>query len=278
MDIGFSIMDNELLNINKTKIKKLSKMFSVIQIMFSTTNFDTNKFKILLKQIKPIIKTFNTLFIHASYQINIGSELILSNNNLFNIGISILIDEIKISKKLKANGIVLHIGKNTKGLNNQNNVYNNMVMFVIELFEQLKKQSLLIDILFETPAGQNGDMLYDLNNFVSFIESFKSQSFYNNICVCIDTCHIFQAGYDINNKKVLDNVFNIFEPIKNKVKLIHLNDSKNIVGKHLDRHEKIGFGKINVSSLRKIIQHFEVPFVLETVGPYEQQILNLYEN
>ena len=274
MDIGFSIMDNELLKIDE--IKRLSKKFSIIQIMFCTTNFETIKFKKTLKKIKETIKMFKMVFVHTSYQINIGSELILSNNELFNISLDILINEIKMAKKLKANGVVLHIGKNTKGQHNENNVYNNMIMFVIELFEQLKTKSLLMDILFETPAGQKGDMLFNLNSFVEFIESFKSQSFYNNICVCIDTCHIFQAGYDINDKKVLKNVFDIFKPIKNKVKLLHLNDSKNTVGKHLDRHERIGVGKINVSSLKEIIQHFNVPFVLETVGPYEPQAKLLF--
>jgi deoxyribonuclease-4 len=283
MDIGFSINSND---INENEIKKLKKTFNSIQIMilFDVLKFDknvNNKYFIEIKNIKKILSSFKNIYIHASYKINIGSELILSNNNFYNIGIDIIINEIKIAKYIGSNGIILHLGKNTiKTLNdktkkslNDKNVYNNMIIFIIELFKKLKKQKLLFNILFETPAGQKGDICYDLIEFVNFILSFKNMEFYKYINICIDTCHIFQAGYNLNDDKILNNVFKIFNPVFNKVKLIHLNNSKYDFNNKKDRHEQINKGFINVSSLKKIINNFNgIPLVLETEGPYEKQI------
>ena len=275
MDIGFSINSND---INELEIKKLKKTFNSIQIMilFDVLKFDknvNNKYFIEIKKIKKILSSFKNIFIHASYKINIGSELILSNNNFYNIGIDIIINEIKIAKYIGSNGIILHLGKNTKKILNDENVYNNMVIFIIELFKKLKKQKLLFNILFETPAGQKGDICFDLNEFVKFISSFKNMEFYNYINICIDTCHIFQAGYNLNDDKILNDVFEIFNPVFNKVKLIHLNNSKYDFNNKKDRHEQINKGFINISSLKKIINNFNgIPLVLETEGPYEKQI------
>ena len=90
--------------------------------------------------------------------------------------------------------------------------------------------------------------------------------------MCLDTCHIFQAGYNLNNNQILNNVFKILKPIQHKIKLIHMNDSVNDYGSGIDRHEKIGYGKINVKQLKKIINTYNIPMILETNPPYEEQI------
>lgn len=267
MDIGFGICESNLININKKDLKKLLKLFNTVQIMFSSQNGN-------IDLLKPFAKQFKNVYIHASYQINIANQLIETPTGLFNIGMEILLDEIENAIKLGAKGIVLHIGKNTRN-EDKNVIYNNMIMFIIELFDLMKRKTITFSILLETPAGQSSDMLYDIREFVDFVQIFKNADFYRNLNVCIDTCHIFQAGYDLNDVKGLNDVFETFNPIKNKVKLLHLNDSKNDVGQGLDRHEKIGFGKIKVKNLKKIIEHFNVPIILETVAPYEIQIDNL---
>ena len=126
-------------NANWSNFHELKKTFNSIQIMilFDVLKFDknvNNKYFIEIKKIKKILSSFKNIFIHASYKINIGSELILSNNNFYNIGIDIIINEIKIAKYIGSNGIILHLGKNTKKILNDENVYNNMVIFIIELF------------------------------------------------------------------------------------------------------------------------------------------------
>ena len=104
--------------------------------------------------------------------------------------------------------------------------------------------------------------------------------------VCLDTCHIYDAGYDIVND--LDGVLNKFDTVigLDKLKAIHLNDDKNSFGSHKDRHEKIGEGSIGIEAFEKIINHPKLrnlPFYLETpneLDGYAKEIAllkNLYK-
>jgi len=250
-------------------IKELSMNFNSIQIMFNKKNLSDND----IDTINNILKKYKNIYVHASYQINIASDLIPTKNDLFNIGFDILINEIIYANKINAKAIILHIGKNVKNKYNPDHAYNNMIKFVIELFNKLKKMNIKTTLLFETPAGQGGEICYNLNEFVNFILTFKSLDFYKNIGICIDTCHVFQAGYNINNDKVIKNIHHIFKPIKNKINLIHLNDSVKDYGMHIDRHEQIGKGKINVDKLIKfILPYKKLPLIFETNPPYHQQI------
>ena len=254
---------------NINLIKLWSSKFDCIQIMFSKTKLSSTE----LKQIKNIIKDYKYIFVHASYQINIGSELLPSETDLYSIGLDILINEIKWAKKINAHGIVLHMGKNVKKKYDSTHVYNNMVKFIIELFSKLKTKKITLSVLLETPAGQCGEMCWDLNEFVKFVSKFSSLYWYPQLGICLDTCHIFQAGYDFNNLKVIKQVHKILEPIQHKIKLIHLNDSYHLVGSHIDRHEQIGQGQIQIDKLIQFIYPYKsIPMILETTGPYEEQI------
>ena len=254
---------------NIQSINNLSKNFNSIQIMFNKTKLSDNE----IDNIKNIIKNYKNIYVHASYQINIGSELILTKNDFFNIGFDILINEIIYANKINAKAIIIHMGKNVKKQYNIKHVYNNMIKFVIELFNKLENLNIKTKLLFETSAGQGGEMCYDLQELVEFILVFKDQSFYKNIGICIDTCHIFQAGYNLNDNNVIKNIHKIFKPIQNKISLIHLNDSVKDYGMHIDRHEQIGKGKINVDKLIKfILPYKKLPFILETLPPYEKQV------
>ena len=258
---------------NKELIKKLSKNFNSIQIMFTKSKLNSDE----IKNIKNIIKYYKNIFVHASYQINIGSDIIPTQNELYNSSMDILLNEIIYASKINALGIILHMGKNVKKQFDNNIVYNNMVKFIIEIFNKLKNIKNInytnINIILETPAGQGGEMCHDLSEFVEFILLFKSQPFYKNIGICIDTCHIFQAGYDINNDKVIKQIHNIFLPVENKIKLIHLNDSYYPVGQHIDKHQQIGNGFIQINKLVKFIYpYYKVHMILETKPPYDNQI------
>ena len=85
--------------------------------------------------------------------------------------------------------------------------------------------------------------------------------------VCLDTCHVWDGGYDIVND--LDGVLEKFDAVigLDRLKAIHLNDSMNVFGAHKDRHEKIGKGKIGLEAFRRIVNHpklRDLPFYLET--------------
>jgi deoxyribonuclease-4 len=251
------------------QIKLLAKDFDSIQVMFTKSNITKSE----LKAIKNIMSPYKHIFVHASYQINMGGELIPSQTDLYNIGIDILIKEIEYGVKIGMGGIVLHTGKNVKKQYDSDLVYNNMVKFIIELFRKLKSKKLKINLLLESPAGQGGEMLYKLDELVEFILRFKNLDFYSNLGLCLDTCHIFQAGYDFNKDKIIKQTHKILEPVKEKIGLIHLNDSYNDVGLHIDRHEQIGRGYIKIEQLIKFIFPYRnVPMILETKPPYDKQI------
>jgi deoxyribonuclease-4 len=199
-------------------------------------------------------------------------------NNLYNPSFEIFITEIKNSIKIGAKGIVVHMGKNVKKQFNNDIIYNNMTNFIIQIFNEIKKNNIFKKsnnflILFETPAGQGGEMCFDINDIKNFILNFKDMDFYDNIGICIDTCHIFQAGYNLNNNNVIKNLHKILKPIQHKINLIHLNDSYHPFGKHIDRHEQIGKGHIKINNLIKFILPYKnLPIILETSPPYAEQI------
>lgn len=253
-------------------IKSLVNNFDCIQVMFSKQKISSNE----IKQINSIIKNYKQIYVHASYQINIGADLIPSQTDLYNTGIEIFINEIIYAKKIYAQGIVIHMGKNVKNRYDSNHIYNNMVKFIIELFKKIKIKKITIPILLETPAGQGGEMCWNLNEFVDFVSRFKSLPFYSQLGVCIDTCHIFQAGYNLNDSNEIKRIHKILFPIQSKIQLIHLNDSYHRLGSRIDKHEQIGKGQIQTNKLIEFILPYKlVPMILETSGPYEEQIKNL---
>ncbi|AYV80238.1 MAG: apurinic endonuclease [Gaeavirus sp.] len=245
-----------------------------LQIMFTKNKITSDD----IKSMKNIIKNTNYkyIFIHASYQINICTDLVLSNSDLFNPSLDIFVSEIDSAIKLNADGIVVHMGKNVKNIYTPDEIENNMTTFVVTLFSKIKillKKSKKFVILFETPAGQGTETCSNIRDIVNFIQKFKTTEFYHRIGLCIDTCHIFQAGHDINDSQVIKNIHKILEPIKDKIKLIHLNDSYHPFNQHIDRHEQLGQGYINIDKLIKFIMpYIHVPLILETKPPYKQQI------
>ncbi len=253
-------------------IKSLSNQFKCIQIMFSKSKISHSE----IKQIKSLISNYKLIFVHASYQINMGADLIPRDTDLYSSGIEIFLNEIELAKKLNASGIVIHMGKNVGKKYNHNHIYNNMIKFIIELFKKLKTIKNNTPVLLETPAGQGGEMCWELHEFINFVEKFHKQPFYKQLQVCLDTCHIFQAGINLNNSNIINQTHQILQPIKNKIKLIHLNDSYHTVGEHIDRHEQIGKGQIQIDQLIKFILPYKsIPMILETIGPYEDQINKL---
>jgi deoxyribonuclease-4 len=263
---------------NKKDLMEVDKFSSLnsLQIMFAKNNLsgkDISNIKNIIKRIK-----YKYIYIHASYQINIGAEPLLLKDNMYNPGLDLFLTEIINGIKIGAHGIIIHMGKNVKNKYEPDDVYNNMVNFVIQLFNNIKKNKILskskkFQILFETPAGQGGEMCSDISQIVNFIQIFKSMDFYSNIGLCIDICHIFQAGHNLNEISEIKKIHKVLEPVKEKIKVIHLNDSHHPLGSHLDRHEQLGKGHIIIDNLIKfILPYINLPLILETKPPYDDQI------
>ncbi|MBR6552180.1 MAG: deoxyribonuclease IV [Clostridia bacterium] len=130
-------------------------------------------------------------------------------------------------------------------------------------------------ILLETMAGKGSEVGRSFEEIKAIIDKVKLN---HKLGVCLDTCHVYDGGYDIVND--LDNVLNEFDRVigLDRLKAIHLNDSKNPFESHKDRHEKIGEGFLGIEAITRIINHEklkDLPFFLETpneIDGYEREI------
>ena len=250
------------------------KIGNSLQLMFNKNKLSSDD----IKYIKSILyssnkRNYKFIFIHASYLINMASDFLSSSSqHLYNPSLDIFLTQINIAQKLKVDGIIVHLGKNVKERTDPDIVYNNMVNFMLQILKKLPPKNTL-KIILETPAGQRGDMCFNLDQFVNFILIFKNTPYYKHVAICIDTCHIFQAGYDLNNDSIINKVHTIFTPVKEKIVMLHLNNSYHPYNSHIDRHESLNKGFINIDKLKKFIKPFKhLPMILETSPPYEEQI------
>lgn len=136
--------------------------------------------------------------------------------------------------------------------------------YIIDILNEVLKESQTTTVLLETMAGKGSEIGRNFEEIRAIIDRIKLK---DKIGVCLDTCHVHEAGYDIINN--LDGVLEEFDKIigLDKLKAIHINDSKNPIEAHKDRHEKIGEGYIGIEAFERIINHpklRELPFFLET--------------
>ena len=189
----------------------------------------------------------NNVIVHAPYIINLAS------NNDF--AVTFLKEELKRVEQLGMTKLVLHPGSSVK-LSREEGIKN-----IIDNLNKVGKSNVLI--LLETMAGKGTELGKTFEEIKEIIDGVEYP-----LGVCLDTCHINDAGYDLNN---FDEILDLFDKkIGLKyLKCIHVNDSKNVINAHKDRHENIGYGTIGFDNLIKIIYHEKlkgIPKILET--PY----------
>lgn len=138
------------------------------------------------------------------------------------------------------------------------------ITYIAEMLNEILKPELHTTVLLETMAGKGSEVG---RSFEELREILDRVELSDKMGVCMDTCHVWDAGYDIANH--LDDVLAEFDHIigLNRLKAIHLNDSMNPLGSHKDRHARLGEGQIGLPSLKAIINHpalRHLPFYLET--------------
>jgi deoxyribonuclease-4 len=138
------------------------------------------------------------------------------------------------------------------------------ITFIVDALNGILSKEQKTLVLLETMAGKGSEVG---RNFEELAEIIKRVELNDKLGVCLDTCHVHDAGYDIVN--TLDSVLEEFDKVigLSRLKAIHLNDSKNPLGSHKDRHEVIGGGFIGLSALVNVINHpklSHLPFYLET--------------
>ena len=204
----------------------------------------------------------SNIVIHAPYIIN------LANIDNLSFNVRFLQDEINRAIDLKVNKIVLHPGSHVgKG-------YEVGIKNIITSLNQIDFKN--VTILLETMAGKGSECGININQLKEIIDNVNDK---DHIGVCLDTCHLNDSGIDINN---FDNYLDEFDKLIgiNKIGCIHINDSKNPINSHKDRHENIGFGTIGFEALIKVIYNerlSNIPKILETPyidkkPPYKEEI------
>lgn len=138
------------------------------------------------------------------------------------------------------------------------------VKLIAQMLDEVYTSELPTTVLLETMAGKGSEVGRNFEELRAIMDASKTGG---RLGVCLDTCHVFDGGYDIVAH--LDDVLAEFDRVigLNSLKAIHLNDSKNPMGSHKDRHEKIGQGAIGLDAMVRIINHpalRNLPFYLET--------------
>ena len=193
------------------------------------------------------------VIVHAPYIVN------LANFNNFDFSVSFLINEIERCSLLGVKYLVLHPGSavNCSREDAIKNIAKGLNLILDNDYD--------VTILLETMAGKGNEVGKTFEELKAIIDLVEYQ---NKIGVCMDTCHINDAGYDISDfDKILEEFGKIIGI--DKIGCIHINDSKNDINTHKDRHENFGFGTLGFDNLINVIYHEklkDVPKILET--PY----------
>ncbi|OCA92531.1 deoxyribonuclease IV [Pseudobacillus wudalianchiensis] len=197
------------------------------------------------------------IVVHAPYIINIGNSV---NASTFELGVDFLRMEIERTAALGAKQIVLHPGAHV-GAGSETGIKK-----IIEGLNEVLTKDIDVQIALETMAGKGSECGASFEELAMIMDGVHLN---DKLSVCFDTCHTHDAGYSI--KEDFDGVLDQFDRIVGveRIKVLHINDSKNEQGARKDRHENIGFGHIGFEALNYIVHHpqlIEVPKILET--PY----------
>ncbi|MFS8652341.1 MAG: deoxyribonuclease IV [Caldibacillus sp.] len=197
------------------------------------------------------------IVVHAPYIINIGNA---KNPATFELGVNFLREEIERATALGAEQIVLHPGSHV-GEGAEVGIKK-----IIEGLNEVLTGEEKVQIALETMAGKGSECGQTFDELARIIDGVTHN---DRLSVCFDTCHTHDAGYNV--KDDFDGVLEEFDRIIgfDRLKVLHINDSKNPRGARKDRHENIGFGHIGFETLNYIVHHpqlEEIPKILET--PY----------
>lgn len=265
---GFAHMGKEALSIDANTFQ------------FFTRNPRGSKAKAIdEKDVKELLKIaeendFAPLLGHAPYTLNPCS----ADGRTREFALEVLADDLARMERLPNNLYNFHPGY-LVGQSSEDGIDR-----IAEALNAILTRSQTTTVLLETMSGRTGEMGSAFRELRQVIEKVELDQ---KVGVCLDTCHVYSAGYDIVSD--LDGVLDAFdrEIGLERLRAIHLNDSKNPLGSHKDRHEKIGEGSIGLEAFKNMINHPQLrrlPFFLETPNElpgyaHEIQLLrNFYRN
>lgn len=211
---------------------------------------------------------YSKVIVHAPYIIN------LCNEEKFEFSVNFLTEEVNRCNQLGVRYLVLHPGSHV-GLGIEKGI-ENIIKGLNMVFTNVGESNNII-ILLETMAGKGSEVGSKLEEIKAIIDGVEDKE---HIGVCLDTCHLSDGGYDIEN---FDEFLNNFDKLIgiNKIGCVHVNDSKNVKGAHKDRHENFGFGNVGFDTLLNVIYNerlenvpkiLETPYVDKDYPPYKYEI------
>ena len=199
----------------------------------------------------------SNIVVHAPYIINIANT---TKPEVFELGVNFLQNEIERTQAIGAKDIVLHPGSHV-GAGAEVGIKKS-----IDGLNEVLTNDNNVRIALETMAGKGSEVGRTFEEIAQIIDGVTHNE---RLSICFDTCHTHDTGYNI--KDDFDGVLNEFDKIigVDRIKVVHVNDSKNEQGAHKDRHENIGFGHIGFDALNYVVHHDtfkDIPKILET--PY----------
>lgn len=193
--------------------------------------------------------------VHAPYIINLANTI---KPEIFQIATDFLKVELERTEAMGSETLVLHPGAHV-GAGVEAGIAQ-----IIKGLDMVMKPEMKVKIALETMAGKGSEIGRSFEEIKAIYEGVR---YPENLRVCFDTCHVNDAGYDIVNQ--YEEVLQQFDDILGleQIAVFHINDSKNPMGAHKDRHENIGFGTIGFDALYRVVsdKRFEkIPKILET--------------
>ena len=197
---------------------------------------------------------FGKLVAHAPYTMNCAA----AKENLRDFARETMADDLKRLELTPGNYYNFHPGSHV-GQGAETGIDK-----IAEILNEVLAERQSTIVLLETMSGKGSEVGRNFEELREIIDRVEQK---DKLGVCLDTCHVWDGGYDIVNN--LDGVFAEFDRVigLDRLKAIHLNDSMNGLGSHKDRHAKIGEGEIGLEALVRVIRHpvtKGIPFILET--------------
>ena len=214
-------------------------------------DIDEDDAKALMDYLKE--HNFGKLVAHAPYTMNLCSD----KPDIRKFALDMFVDDIKRMEYTPGQYYNFHPGSHV-GQGTEETI-----SVIAKAIDEAMFPGMTTTILLETMAGKGSEIGRDFGELKQIIDLVKDST---HLGVCLDTCHVWDGGYDVNDfDKVLDEFDRVIGI--DRLKAIHINDSMNPLGAHKDRHEKIGKGYIGEEAFKKIVNNSRVqglPFILET--------------
>lgn len=258
--------------INATQIgAKAFALFTKNQRQWSAKALDNKTIDLWFKELEKSKIEPKYILPHDSYLINLGHP----DSDAREKSIESFLDEVQRCEILALDRLNFHPGSHLRKISEEKCLDN-----IAESMNRVIDKTSGVKLVIENTAGQGSNLGYKFEHLAYIIDKIEDKA---RVGVCIDTCHMFTAGYDIRTREAYDKTWNEFEKIVGFKYLsgMHINDSKPELGSRVDRHDSLGCGKIGWDAFEFIMNDKrmdDIPLVLETIDEsiWAEEIKTLY--